>query len=92
MVDASSIGGHSNNMMASGHAQPMGATGQGSVYNATLKGKINGLEETCKALTEEINFYHTEIKGLRCEKVDLEENLAKKTTEIRNQLTSDVQK
>jgi hypothetical protein len=55
-----------------------------------LKGKINGLEETCKALTEEINFYHTEIKGLRNEKVDLEESLAKKTTDIRNQLTRDV--
>mgnify|MGYP002525688560 CR=1 FL=1 len=62
----------------------MGATGNVSVYNATLKGKINGLEETCKALTEEINFYHTEIKGLRTEKMELEETLAKKTTDIRN--------
>ena len=84
MVDGSSIGGHSNNMMASGHAQQLGATGNVSVYNATLKGKINGLEETCKALTEEINFYHCEIKGLRNEKNELEENLAKKTTDIRN--------
>ena len=81
MVDASSIGTHQQ--------QPAG--GQ-STYNATLKGKINGLEETCKALTEEINFYHTEIKCLREEKVDLEESLACKTTEIRNQLTSDVNK
>ena len=30
-------------------------------FNATLKGKISGLEETCKALTEEINFYSSEI-------------------------------
>ena len=30
-------------------------------YNATLKGKINGLEETCKALTEELVFYQGEI-------------------------------
>ena len=30
-------------------------------YNATLKGKITGLEETTKALTEELNFYHGEI-------------------------------
>ena len=34
-------------------------------FNATLKGKINGLEETCKALTEELNFYHNEIQTLR---------------------------
>ena len=83
MVDGSSIGGASNNMPG-GQAQQLGATGQVSVYNATLKGKINGLEETCKALTEEINYYHMEIKGLRQEKVELEENLAKKTTDIRN--------
>ena len=30
-------------------------------FNATLKGKIAGLEETTKALTEELNFYHGEI-------------------------------
>ena len=50
-----------------------------NVYNATLKGKINGLEETCKALTEELNFYKNEISTLRDEKVLLENNLAKKT-------------
>ena len=32
-----------------------------SVYTATLKGKISGLEETCKALTEELTFYKEEI-------------------------------
>ena len=30
-------------------------------FTATLKGKINGLEETIKALQEEINFYKKEI-------------------------------
>ena len=59
-------------------------------YNATLKGKINGLEETCKALTEELNFYRDEIQTLRSEKTELESNLAKKTADIRNQLTEDV--
>ena len=84
MVDASSYGTQ----------QQMGGapTGQGSTYNATLKGKINGLEETCKALTEEIHFYHNEIGCLKQEKGELEESLAQKTTEIRNVLTSDVQK
>ena len=59
-------------------------------FNATLKGKINGLEETCKALTEELNFYHNEIQTLRNEKQDLENNLAEKTQAIRDQLTKDV--
>ena len=59
-------------------------------YNATLKGKINGLEETCKALTEELQFYQSEIQTLRQEKNDLEQNLARKTADIRQQLTDDV--
>ena len=59
-------------------------------YNATLKGKITGLEETCKALGEELNFYHNEIQTLRGEKQELEQNLAKKTAEIRRTLTDDV--
>ena len=61
-----------------------------SQYNATLKGKITGLEETCKALTEELTFYHNEIGTLRSEKQDLEQNLARKTADIRQQLTDDV--
>ncbi len=88
MVDGSSLGeGYAN--AHGGHTQ-FGATGGASTYNATIKGKINGLEETCKALTEEINFYHTEIKGLRQEKLELEDSLSKKTTDIREQLTADV--
>lgn len=59
-------------------------------FNATLKGKISGLEETCKALTEEINFYSSEIQSLRGEKQELEQSLARKTNEIRQQLTADV--
>ena len=59
-------------------------------YNATLKGKINGLEETCKALSEELNFYHDEIQTLRGEKQELEQNLARKTADIRQTLASDV--
>ena len=37
---------------------------QPTVYTATLKGKINGLEETVHVLTEELNFYSNEIKQL----------------------------
>jgi len=43
-----------------------------AIYTATLKGKINGLEETVKALTEELSFYKNEIGNLRNEKNDLE--------------------
>ena len=35
------------------------------LYQATLKGKINGLEETVKALTEELNFYKSDISNLK---------------------------
>ena len=69
----------------------MGGTSS-NVYNATLKGKISGLEETCKALTEEINFYKNEIANLREEKTELENGLAKKTADIRNSLCNDVMK
>merc|ERR1712228_680335 len=64
----------------------LGGSVSANVYNATLKGKINGLEETCKALTEELNFYRCEISNLRDEKSDL----AKKTADIRNGLANDV--
>ena len=69
--------------------QTAGST-TGAQFNATLKGKITGIEETCKALTEELNFYHGEIQTLRTEKQDLEQNLARKTAEIRQSLTDDV--
>ena len=65
---------------------------QANSYNATLKGKINGLEETCKALTEELNFYRDEIQTLRGEKVELEQKLALKTNEIRQTLAEDVRR
>jgi hypothetical protein len=67
-------------------------THSNAIYTATLKGKINGLEETVKALTEELTFYKNEIGNLRSEKNDLEQNLAKKTSDIRNGLARDVMK
>ncbi len=42
------------------NAQSLGQTNQ-TIYTATLKGKINGLEETVHVLTEELNFYKNEI-------------------------------
>ena len=66
-----------------------GAT-SGSVFAATLKGKINGLEETVTVLTNELEYYKNEIAGLKNEKNELEESLAKKTQEIRQQMVDEV--
>ena len=41
-------------------------------------------------LTEELTFYKGEIQQLQNEKVELEDNLAKKTHEIRTTLLSEV--
>ena len=43
------------------NAQNTASQNQPTIYTATLKGKINGLEETVAVLTEELNFYHNEI-------------------------------
>ena len=47
-------------------------------FTATLKGKINGLEETIRSLTEELNFYKKEIQTLRSEKESLDDTLTRK--------------
>lgn len=49
-----------------------------ALYNCTLKGKINGLEETISALHDEIFSYKAEITTLRDEKLELEQVLATK--------------
>ena len=59
-------------------------------FTSTLKGKINGLEETIKALQQEIHFYNKEIKNLRSEKEALDDQLTRKAQDIRKQLTNDV--
>ena len=61
-------------------------------FTATLKGKINGLEETIKALQEELHFYKKEIQTLRSEKETLDDTLTRKAQEIRKSLTNDVLK
>ena len=61
-------------------------------FTATLKGKINGLEETIKALQEELHFYKKEIQTLRSEKETLDDTLTRKAQEIRKTLTNDVLK
>ena len=61
-------------------------------FSSTIKGKINGLEETISALQEEVNFYKKEIQTLRSEKETLDDTLTRKAQEIRKALTSDVLK
>ena len=63
---------------------------EATIYTATLKGKINGLEETVNVLNEELNFYKNEISNLQQEKNELEESLAKRTHEIRTTLINEV--
>ena len=66
------------------------AANQSNTFNATLKGKIAGLEQTTQALNEELNFYSNEIQTLRQEKQELEQNLAQKTANIRQTLIDEV--
>ena len=72
------------------NAQASSAQQQPAIYQATLKGKINGLEETVQVLIEELNFYKNEIANLQQEKVELEESLARRTHEIRTTLIAEV--
>ena len=64
------------NMSASGNHSQLPHT-EGA-FTATLKGKITGLEETIKALQQEIHFYNKEIKNLRSEKESLDDQLTRK--------------
>ena len=61
-------------------------------FTATLKGKINGLEETIRMLQEDINFQKKEIKTLRSEKETLDDTLTRKAQDIRKNLAQDVLK
>ena len=77
-------------VLGSGSISPSRPTGTGT-FNATLKGKINGLEETVRVLTDEVEFYANEICQLRDEKEELERNLAVKTQEIRKTMLEEVE-
>ncbi|CDW80464.1 phosphoesterase family [Stylonychia lemnae] len=59
-------------------------------HSATLKGKINALEETITGMNEELNFYKKEIQTLRSEKETLEDVLNRKASDIRKNLANEV--
>ena len=76
--------------LGSGTISPSRAAATGTM-NATLKGKINGLEETIRVLTDEVEFYANEICQLREEKQQLEQTLAARTQEIRKTMLEEVE-
>lgn len=61
-----------------------------AAHSATLKGKINALEETIRGMNEELNFYKKEIVTLRSEKETLEDVLSRKAGDIRKSLANEV--
>ncbi len=61
-----------------------------TAHSATLKGKINALEETIRGMNEELCFYKKEIQTLRSEKETLEDVLSRKAGDIRKSLASEV--
>ena len=61
-----------------------------SAHFATLKGKINALEETLLGMNEELNFYKKDIQTLKSEKEMLEDVLSRKTGNIRKSLANEV--
>ena len=61
-----------------------------AAHSATLKGKINALEETIHGMNDELNFYKKEIQTLRSEKETLEDVLSRKAGDIRKSLAQEV--
>ena len=59
-------------------------------HAATLKGKINALEETIGGMMDELNFYKKEIQTLRAEKEALEGDLGRKSNDMKKALTNEV--
>ena len=57
---------------------------------ASLKGKLQGLEELIRTISEEINYHKKEVHNLRAEKVTLEEVLTMKAQDVRRSLATDV--
>ncbi|CAG9312814.1 unnamed protein product [Blepharisma stoltei] len=68
-------------------ASLMGQTASGS---ASLKGKLLGLEEMIRSITEEMNFHKKEVQILRSEKDTLENVLNMKINDVRKSLMSEI--
>jgi predicted nucleic acid-binding Zn-ribbon protein len=57
---------------------------------SSLKGKLQGLEEHIKAVTEELNFHKKEVNTLKSEKESLERTLNMKLSDARKSLGNEI--
>ena len=73
--------------MATGFSMPGAGSG-----GATLKGKINQLEETIRKVSEEINHYKKEMATLQTEKEHLEKVLEEKSKNVRDTIIKEISK
>ena len=64
----------------------------GGQHKATLKGKINGLDEVMRNIQDEIAVQKREITTLRSEKETLDDTITRKCKDIRRELTEEVLK
>ena len=60
------------------------------VHSATLKGKINNLEEVVTKLNDELNYYKKEVSKLRLEKESIDKSLTDSCVTIRKDLQAQV--
>lgn len=60
--------------------------------NATLKGKIQNLEDQLNSTAEELNDHKKDVSGLQLEKNTLQDTLIMKTQEVKNSLLQELDK
>lgn len=65
-------------------------TGLGGTGSASLKGKLLGLEELVRSITEEMNYHKKEVQILRSEKDTLESVLNMKISDVRKSLMNEI--
>ena len=63
---------------------------QGTSGGSSLKGKLQGLEEHIKSVTEELNFHKKEVNTLKTEKDTLEKMLNMKLSDARKSLGNEI--
>lgn len=63
---------------------------QGTSGASSLKGKLQGLEEHIKSVTEELNYHKKEVSQLKTEKDTLEKMLHMKLSDARKSLGNEI--
>ena len=85
MRSSGSPGSPNQDMMATQGSAFAGQSGASS-----LKGKLQGLEEHIRSVTEELNFHKKEVQTLKTEKDTLEKMLTMKLTDARKSLGNEI--